>query len=155
VDPQSRREFWERLFELAAGGTTILVSTHYMDEAVRCHRLCMLRDGRRAALGAPAALTAALAGRVVECRVGRIEEAIARLAAAPEVASITQLGDVAHVLLAPDAPPAEVAAAALTRRLEAEGLGPVQAAPAPATLEDVFVALLRGEPLEPREGGRA
>ena len=54
VDPQSRREFWEKLFRLAGDGTTIFVSTHYMDEAVRCHRLCMLRDGRRVAVGVPA-----------------------------------------------------------------------------------------------------
>ena len=54
VDPQSRRLFWERLFELAAAGTTIFVSTHYMDEAVRCHRLCLLRDGQRVAMGRPA-----------------------------------------------------------------------------------------------------
>ena len=53
VDPQSRRAFWAQLFELAAQGTTVFVSTHYMDEAVRCHRLCILRDGQRVALGAP------------------------------------------------------------------------------------------------------
>ena len=122
VDPQSRREFWERLFGLAALGTTIFVSTHYMDEAVRCHRLCMLRDGRRAALGTPAALMGALAGRVVECHVDRIEAAIAQLADAPEIASITQLGDSAHVLLAPDAPPAAEAAARLAQRLADGGL---------------------------------
>jgi ABC-2 type transport system ATP-binding protein len=149
VDPQSRRAFWERLFELAAAGTTILVSTHYMDEAVRCHRLCMLRDGRRAALGPPAALLHALRGRVVECRVQHIEAAIAQLAGAPEVASITQLGDTAHVLLAPGAGPAEVAAETLGRRLEAAGFSGVSAAPGAAALEDVFVALMRGEQLEP------
>jgi len=147
VDPQSRRSFWERLFELAAGGTTILVSTHYMDEAVRCHRLCVLRDGRRAALGTPAALLGALRGRVVECRVDRIEAAIAQLAKAPEVASITQLGDTAHVLLAPDAPPAELAAESLRRRLADAGFAGAAAAPGTAALEDVFVALLRGERL--------
>ena len=148
VDPQSRREFWERLFELAAAGATILVSTHYMDEAVRCHRLCMLRDGRRAALGAPAELVRALEGRVVEVRVGHLDAAIARLADAPEVASITQLGETAHVLLAPHAPPAAAAADALRRRLEALGFPSPSAAPGAATLEDVFVALLRGEHLE-------
>lgn len=52
VDPQSRREFWEELFELSGAGTTVFVSTHYMDEAVRCHRLCLLREGRRTAGGA-------------------------------------------------------------------------------------------------------
>jgi len=141
VDPQSRRTFWERIFDLSARGTTILVSTHYMDEAVRCHRLCMLRDGRRAALGTPAALLRALRGRVVECRVDRIEEAIARLAGAPDVASITQLGDTAHVLLAPNAPPAEVAGEALRRWLEEAGFAGATAAPGSAALEDVFVAL--------------
>jgi ABC-2 type transport system ATP-binding protein len=148
VDPQSRRTFWERIFALAAAGTTILVSTHYMDEAVRCHRLCMLRDGRRAALGTPAALLAALRGRVVECRVARIEDAIAWLAGAPEVASITQLGDSAHVLLRPDAPDAATAAARLRRRLEEAGFADADAAPGHAALEDVFVALLRGERLD-------
>jgi len=153
VDPQSRREFWERLFRLAAGGATILVSTHYMDEAVRCHRLCMLRDGRRAAVGTPAELTGALAGRIVEVRVERIDEAIAVLATAPEVASITQLGATAHVLLAPGGAPAPEAALALRRRLEAQGFPAVTTAPGTAALEDVFVALLRGERLDGRREG--
>jgi ABC-2 type transport system ATP-binding protein len=148
VDPQSRRAFWERIFDLAAGGTTILVSTHYMDEAVRCHRLCMLRDGRRAALGTPAALLQALRGRVVECRVDRIEAAITELAGAPEVASITQLGDTAHVLLAPGSPAPAASAEALRRRLEQAGFAGASAAPGHAALEDVFVALLRGEQLD-------
>ncbi len=55
VDPQSRRDFWERLFALANEGTTILVSTHYMDEAERCHGLAILAEGRLVALGAAAA----------------------------------------------------------------------------------------------------
>ena len=53
VDPQSRREFWQSLFALVERGTTILVSTHYMDEAERCHRLAILAEGRRVAEGAP------------------------------------------------------------------------------------------------------
>src|SRR5689334_25341863 len=63
VDPESRRDFWEKLFELADAGTTLLVSTHYMDEAERCHRLAILDHGRLVADGSPAQLTAALAGR--------------------------------------------------------------------------------------------
>ncbi|HKJ23356.1 MAG TPA: ABC transporter ATP-binding protein, partial [Myxococcota bacterium] len=73
LDPQSRREFWEKLFALAHGGATIFVSTHYMDEAVRCHRLCLLRDGRVAAIGSPAELCAPLAGRVVNLHVAEPE----------------------------------------------------------------------------------
>ena len=46
VDPESRRDFWEKLFDLADAGTTLLVSTHYMDEAERCHRIAILDSGR-------------------------------------------------------------------------------------------------------------
>jgi ABC-2 type transport system ATP-binding protein len=75
VDPQSRRSFWEKLFELAAGGTTVFVSTHYVDEAVRCHRLAMLREGRCAAVGRPSELTRALGARVLDVEVGDPERA--------------------------------------------------------------------------------
>ncbi len=152
VDPQSRREFWERLFGLAAAGATILVSTHYMDEAVRCHRLCMMRDGRPAAVGAPAALIATLAGRIVDCRVVRVEDAIGVLRESPLVASVTQLGDTAHVLLAHGATRAP-ASAELARALHGAGHDG-EVVPGTATLEDVFVALLLGERLEPAENGQ-
>jgi ABC-2 type transport system ATP-binding protein len=155
VDPQSRREFWEELFELASRGTTIFVSTHYMDEAVRCHRLCMLRDGRRAAVGAPAALTGALALRAVDVADAHPERAIAALRTSELVASTTQLGDTVHVLLRPEAPPAPAAAPALERRLAEAGLPAARARPAPANLEDVFVALLLGERLDTGEGHEA
>ena len=148
VDPQSRREFWEELFELASAGTTIFVSTHYMDEAVRCHRLCMLRDGRRVAVGAPAVLTHALAERVVEVADAHPEQVIAALRGSELVASTTQLGNTLHVLLRPQAPPAREAAPHLERVLAAAGLGRARATPASATLEDVFVALFLGERLD-------
>ena len=69
VDPQSRREFWDSLFELADAGTTLLVSTHYMDEAERCTRLGILDRGRLVADGSPRELMAALPGRplLIEC----------------------------------------------------------------------------------------
>ena len=66
VDPESRRDFWESLFALADRGTTILVSTHYMDEAERCHGLAILDRGVLVASGAPRALMDALAGGIVE-----------------------------------------------------------------------------------------
>jgi ABC-2 type transport system ATP-binding protein len=149
VDPQSRRAFWETLFELAAAGTTIFVSTHYMDEAVRCHRLCMLRDGRRVAVGRPRELARPLAGRVLDVQVARPEAAIAALRGSPLVASTTQLGDTAHVLLRPHAPPG--ATAELERVLAAAGLAGARLEPSAPTLEDVFVALLLGETLEDPE----
>ncbi len=123
VDPESRRDFWERLFALAADGATVFVSTHYMDEAVRCHRLGILREGQRVALGAPAELTTALAGRIVDLDAPDAERTIAALRAVPWVASTTQLGDSVHVLLAPDAPPALQAADRLPGMLADQGLG--------------------------------
>jgi ABC-2 type transport system ATP-binding protein len=148
VDPQSRRTFWERLFEIAGRGTTIFVSTHYMDEAVRCHRLAMLRDGRRVALGSPAALTRPLAARVLEVTVADPQRAVAALRAAPAVASTTQLGDTVHVLLARDAPPASAAAPRILGALADAGLPGARATPGAPNLEDVFVALLLGERFE-------
>lgn len=145
LDPQSRREFWEKLFELAHQGATVFVSTHYMDEAVRCHRLCMLRDGRRVAVGTPVELCAPLANRIVNVRVSEPERAIADLAQEPMVVSTTQLGDTVHVLLAPDAPPAREAAQAIRRQLRAAGHDPVQAVESEPNLEDAFVALLVAE----------
>ena len=65
VDPQSRRDFWDRLFALANDGTTVLVSTHYMDEAERCHQLAILADGRLVAEGTPTDLTEKIAADVL------------------------------------------------------------------------------------------
>jgi ABC-2 type transport system ATP-binding protein len=148
VDPQNRREFWERLFELAAAGTSVFVSTHYMDEAVRCHRLCMLRDGRRAALGSPPSLVGSLAERLVDVHVETVEPAVAALARAPLVASTTQLGDTLHALLRPDAPACAEAAPQLERFLRAAGVAGARVEVGQPNLEDVFVALLLGERLE-------
>jgi ABC-2 type transport system ATP-binding protein len=154
VDPQNRRRFWEKLFQLASQGTTILVSTHYMDEAVRCHRLCMLRDGRRVAVGTPRRLTQSLEGRVVELRTARTDAAINLLSGSPIVASVTQLGDTAHVLLSPDAPSPYDSAVRLRALVAAGGIEVTEAAPGDATLEDVFVAILLGERFEGTERER-
>ena len=148
VDPQSRRTFWEKLFALASGGTTIFVSTHYMDEAVRCHRLALLRDGRRAALGRPPALMQRLAGRLVDVHVTDAERAAVVLESLPFVASTTQLGGTLHLLLEHDGPRADEATRRLAEALAAAGIADATATPAGATLEDVFVALMLGERLD-------
>jgi len=66
VDPASRRLFWERIYALSEGGTTILVTTHYMDEAERCERLAFLSRGHLIALGTPADITARFGTKSVE-----------------------------------------------------------------------------------------
>ena len=147
VDPDRRRDFWEKIFELAALGTTVLVSTHYMDEAVRCHRLCMLVRGRRVGLGLPSELTAALEGRILEVEADPVERAIGVLRAWPQAAGVTQLGSRVHLLLKPTAPPAAEVAAPLAELLAAKGLDDAVCLPAEPNLEDVFVALKQGERL--------
>jgi ABC-2 type transport system ATP-binding protein len=148
VDPRSRRAFWEELFELTTGGTTIFVSTHYMDEAVRCHRLAILRDGRRVALGSPAELVRPLAGRVVDVTVPDAQAAIHALRELPLVVSTTQLGETVHAMLARDGPGVDEACASIVASLSAAGQSGARAEPSQANLEDVFVALLLGESLD-------
>ncbi len=148
VDPQSRRIFWERLFALAGEGTTVFVSTHYMDEAIRCHRLLVMIEGRRAALGTPTELLRPLAQRCLDLWAEDPEGAVAQLARAPAVLSPTQLGDRVHVLLRSEAPPALELQEELVAILARAGI-PARVEPAAPTLEDVFVAILSGERLEP------
>jgi ABC-2 type transport system ATP-binding protein len=136
VDPQSRRDFWESLFALVARGTTILVSTHYMDEAERCHGLAILDRGRLVAEGAPKELIRDISAIVVE--IEGEDTAAARRAIEQDsaVLSIAQLGTRLHALLEPhttDAVPR------LERALRAGGVeAGVQIVR--ASLEDVFVA---------------
>ena len=98
VDPESRRDFWEKLFDLADAGTTILVSTHYMDEAERCHRIAILETGRLVADGTPAELTRALAGRTVGVRARDPRRAQWHLQRASGVLSVAQIGNALRVL---------------------------------------------------------
>ena len=137
VDPKSRRDFWAKLFELADSGTTILVSTHYMDEAERCHRLAILDHGRKVADGAPAELQASTGMSVIEVRASDPFAAQTALARLPEVVSVTQLGIRLRVLV-----PARIND---PLQLINDKLGrvrlPAEAELVPASLEDVFVAV--------------
>jgi ABC-2 type transport system ATP-binding protein len=99
VDPQSRRDFWEKLFDLAAQGTTILVSTHYMDEAERCHRLAILDRGRLAAEGAPKQLARDIDAAVLEVECRDLPAARRQLSGEDWVRSVAQLGGRLHVLV--------------------------------------------------------
>ncbi len=144
VDPESRRLFWEKLFELAEQGATILVSTHYMDEAVRCHRLCVFRSGRSAAVASPERLIAQLEDRVVELWGEPTGEVIKLLRRRPEVSSLTQLGNRVHTLLRPS----ESATAVVNRlvdHLVERGLHRPGGEVVEANLEDALVALSQGE----------
>jgi ABC-2 type transport system ATP-binding protein len=138
VDPESRRDFWETLFELADGGTTMLVSTHLMDEAERCHRLVVLDRGKLVADGTPAELTHALEGRVVEVVAPQPRRAQRALVGLAGVLSVAQVGNNLRVLIEQDGD----AAARVRETLRAAGLE-AEAAAVPPNLEDVFADVTR------------
>lgn len=98
VDPESRRDFWEKLFELADKGTTLLVSTHYMDEAERCHRLAILDQGELVADGTPSELGAELADRALLATSAHPRRAAALLSGFAGIASVAQVGNELRVL---------------------------------------------------------
>ena len=136
VDPQSRRDFWDDLFELADRGTTILVSTHFMDEAERCHRLAILHRGALVAEGSPEELTRDIDAVVLRIETDKPRRAQQALFRADRVKSVTQLGMRLHVMVDRhlDQPAAEVA-----RILADQGIDS-RVEPSIANLEDVFVA---------------
>ena len=137
VDPQSRRDFWANLFRLAEAGTTIMVSTHYMDEAERCHRLAILDRGVKVADGTPQELQASTGMHTVEVTADDPYHAQEALDHGEHIASVTQLGVRLRVLL-PDTLPDPVAV--VNKLLEPHGIR-ADVRQTTASLEDVFVAV--------------
>ena len=133
VDPESRRNFWASLFDLADAGTTLLVSTHYMDEAERCHRLAILESGRVVADGTPQDLCAALPGRVWLLLSDNARAVEAILRKQDGVLGVAQIGNALRVLAAPVLDEAALLrAVGPGQQVEIESVAP--------NLEDVFVA---------------
>ena len=99
VDPENRRDFWEKLFDLSDAGTTILVSSHYMDEAERCHRLAILANGRKRADGTPRELMENMGATVVEVGGRNLRKLKQDLVELPEIRSAAQQGMHLRVLV--------------------------------------------------------
>ena len=141
VDPISRRGFWDLIYALAAGGTTVFVTTHYMEEAEYCHRLALMNRGKLIALDTPANLRESLREPLLEIRVSDATRAVEALADAPGVAQVGLFGRALHAALREG----EDAAAAQSRipsllaekGIAVQGIEPIQ-----PSLEDVFVALV-------------
>ncbi len=140
VDPQSRRDFWANLFRLAEDGTSILVSTHYMDEAERCHRLAILDRGVKVADGTPQELQANTGMHIVEVTADNPYHAQKALDCAEHIASVTQLGVRLRVLI-PDQFQAPVKL--VRQHLDRHGVE-ADVRLTTASLEDVFVAVTMG-----------
>jgi ABC-2 type transport system ATP-binding protein len=143
VDPLARRAFWDLIHELAATGTTVLVSTHYMEEAEYCNRLILMNRGRIIADGTPTALRAGMTEPILEIATDNAPLAVEALAAAEGVIDAAMFGRHVHAVV-DDAREAE----SLVRRLlESAGRRVDIVTRVPPSLEDVFVSLVR------REGG--
>ena len=138
VDPVSRREFWKLLAEFLDQGITILVSTPYLDEAERCHRVALLHEGRLLSLDTPDRLRRSLPGQMVEAIVSDQARAVARLTAHEAVVDVHVFGERMHVRLKPDV--SGDGAALVARALAGEEVRVARVVP--ASLEDVFIAQL-------------
>jgi ABC-2 type transport system ATP-binding protein len=140
VDPENRRAFWETLFDLVAEGTTILVSTHYMDEAERCHSLAILDQGRLVAEGSPDALARTIDARVVVVESPQPRRVRKALQEQDFVLSSAQIGNTLRVLLRKDAADPD---RLVGDTIAGAGLPVDSCALAEPNLEDVFVASTR------------
>jgi len=140
VDPENRRAFWESLFDLVGEGTTILVSTHYMDEAERCHALAILDKGTLVAEGSPEELQAGIDASIVVVESEHPRQVGKMLEQLPFVHSSAQVGKLLRVMVAIDqASPDNAVYDAITRA----GLSLKRCDVAQPGLEDVFVAATR------------
>jgi ABC-2 type transport system ATP-binding protein len=138
VDPLSRRRFWRLINELAHSGTTVLVTTHYLDEAEHCHRVAIIHAGRLAALGAIAELKQGFADRpILEVRAPQPLAAMRRLDAMPEVEKTSIFGTAVHAVLRSGPARPEV----IAEQLRASGIDADCRIVAPS-LEDVFLDIV-------------
>jgi len=135
VDPRARRDFWDELQSLAAQGISVLVSTHYMDEAVRCHKLAYIAYGKLLAQGTAAEVVASQHLTTWAIHGGHLSELQDELRRKPGVEQTVTFGDVLHV--------SGTDAALLGRTVStAASAGGRRAEPVETSLEDVFIYLM-------------
>jgi ABC-2 type transport system ATP-binding protein len=139
VDPLSRRRFWELIYDLASNGTTVFVTTHYMEEAEHCHRLALMNRGRLIALDSPKRLRDEMKSPLLEVRTADGLRAVEALKGLSEVLDVALFGRALHVTVADAARAVEI----LRERLRAEGVAVGAIRPIAPALEDVFVARVR------------
>jgi ABC-2 type transport system ATP-binding protein len=141
VDPVSRREFWEQIHRLTSEGTTVLLTTHYMDEAERCHRIAFIFRGHVLDVGTPEAIVTRRGLRVAELEVDQARVAAGALRAHPDVDEVAHYGHILRLATRGGADPEALAGAVLAPLGIAVGACRV----ARPTVEDVFVSMVRAE----------
>jgi ABC-2 type transport system ATP-binding protein len=141
VDPVSRREFWERIYAIAATGTTAVLTTHYMDEAERCHRLAFIFRGSLLDVGTPEEIVQRRGLRIAELEIARAPEAADALRGAPGVEEVAHYGHTLRLAVRGGADPVGLARDVLGAR----GIAVAAAHESRATVEDAFVSMVRAD----------
>ncbi len=136
VDPVSRRQFWRLIDQLSHQGTTVLVTTHYLDEAEHCHRIAVMNAGKLAALGTTTELKEVFAGRpIVEVQSANAVQAMHALDEMEQVEKTSLFGTAVHAVLRDHS----LSPADLASRLRAQGVEAASAEQVEPSLEDVFL----------------
>jgi ABC-2 type transport system ATP-binding protein len=136
VDPLSRRQFWRLIDTLSQSGVTVLVTTHYLDEAERCHRVALIHAGKLAAIGTTAEVKRVFEGRLIlEIRTSHAIEAMRLLDATPGVQKTSLFGTAVHAVVHGGTLSADAVAA----RLREAGIALDAVSPVTPSLEDVFL----------------
>ena len=139
VDPTARRSFWDLIYDLATGGVTVFVTTHYMEEAEYCHRLCLINQGRIAALGTPDELRDNFGPPVVlSVSVDKPMAALEAVVGARGIEEASLFGRDLHLALSGNK---EDVKGEVERRLSEAGVELMALREIKASLEDVFVRL--------------
>jgi ABC-2 type transport system ATP-binding protein len=136
VDPLSRRRFWDLIGDLSRNGVTVLVTTHYLDEAEHCHRIAIIHAGRLAAMGTAGELKQVFAARpIVEVHASRPVETMALLESNEAVEKTSLFGTAVHaVMRSKDVDPQRLSTALSSQGIEVHSIGVVT-----PSLEDVFL----------------
>jgi ABC-2 type transport system ATP-binding protein len=151
VDPLSRRQFWDLIAQLSHRGTTVFVTTHYMEEAEYCDELALIYRGRMIAKGKPAELKTIIPEDIIEIRVERPFEALERLENSGLVQEVALFGDALHAVVGN----AAMATAAISEFLATQGLKVEVITQVAPSMEDVFVSLIELEDRQRVQGANA
>ncbi|HKY35664.1 MAG TPA: ABC transporter ATP-binding protein [Polyangiaceae bacterium] len=143
VDPVSRREFWEQIHRLASEGTTVLLTTHYMDEAERCHRLAFIFRGQVLDVGTPEQIVERRELCALELETDRPREAAELLRKQPEVDEVAHYGHVLRLTTRSGVDPS----AFTLGLLQQHGIAVQSSAPSRVSVEDAFVSMVRQDEL--------
>ena len=139
VDPVSRREFWEQIHGLASDGTTVLLTTHYMDEAERCHRLAFIFRGQLLDVGTPEQIIARRALHALELETDKPREAAELLRQQPEVDEVAHYGHLLRLTTRGDIDPV----AFVQKLLDQHGIAVQASSISRVSVEDAFVSMVR------------